>query len=47
MLLLLVPLPFGEHDGHEMPIFGVQFRQRGKLRANPAVVRWSVEFARD
>ena len=44
---MLLPLAFGEHHGHPVPIFGVQFRQRGKLRANPTVVRRPVELARD
>jgi hypothetical protein len=42
-----LPLAFGEHDGHRIAIFGVQFCQCGKLRANAAVVRRAVEFARD
>ena len=42
-----LPLAFGEHHGHPVPIFGVQFCQRGKLRANPTVVRRPVELARD
>ena len=44
---MLLPLAFGEHHGHPVPSFGVQLCQRGKLRANPTVVRRPVELARD
>jgi len=44
---MLLPLAFGEHHGHPVPIFSVQFCQRGKLRTNPTVVRRPVELARD
>ena len=42
-----LPLAFGEHDGHKIAMFGVHFCQSGKLRANAAVARRAVEFARD